>query len=456
MPGKGKKKSGGGGGGGGDKTEAFWESIETENVKTLHWSLKYGGFSAKLPYDDDNTPPIHFCVQLEKLKSLKTIVESIDRMRSQRDIDFPWQDEDGLTPLMVASQQGWAQGARLLLENGADMKKKDFNGKTARDHAKKEDKKNILKLFDEWESDAPEETLTEAEKAKKAEILARNQEDAARRTAEQKAIEEASRAKEEQKDKAKEDMKKAATAAAWPEVKQALADAKRELRLTKTEDEDGTEIDSFVWKLTSLQVLHLKMKKEVLTALPPDLGALIALTELNISNNSLTKLPEEIKNLTLLKSLTADNNCLESLPEGLASCKKLEVASFVGNELSSLAPLEPITGTLVVLHVSQNKLESIDIPLDKCPRLNFLTASANQLVVVPKKIGACTKLKTLKLADNKLTELPAEISDCKDLQEIDVDGNPFKDKKIAKILSGGHNPVKDLKTYLGKNKKGKK
>lgn len=28
------------------------------------WSLKYGGFTATRPYDDENTPPIHYAVKV--------------------------------------------------------------------------------------------------------------------------------------------------------------------------------------------------------------------------------------------------------------------------------------------------------------------------------------------------------------------------------------------------------
>eukprot|EP00667_Euglena_gracilis_P009198 EG_transcript_9330 len=442
----------GGARGTGDKTEAFWDSIDSENVKTLFWSLKYGGFSATKPYDEDNTPPIHYSVKVEKLKSLKCIVESIDRMRSQRDIDFPWEDEDNLTPLMVACQQDWAAGARVLLENGADVAKKDARGKTAKDHATKNESKAVLRLFVEWESDSPEAVMTEAEKAKKAEIIARNKEASQHRAAEQKAAEEELRKKEEEKEKLQEAIKLAAVMAAWPEVREALADVRKELSINKLGPEDGTDIDPSLWKLVTLQVLQLRLKKEALTELPPAMGQLVALTDLNLSHNSLTTLPEEIKELASLKSLSVDSNCLARLPDGLSQCKKLEVVSLVSNQLTSVAPLAPLAASLCIVHLSNNQLPELEIPLEKCTRLGTLTLSSNQLTAVPPKMGTLTKLRVLKMANNQITELPDDMSEMKNLQELDIEGNPFKDKKIMKVIEG-RNGVKELRTYLGKGKK---
>lgn len=39
------------------KAEACFEAIKTENIKTLHWSLRYGGCSATKPYDEECAEP---------------------------------------------------------------------------------------------------------------------------------------------------------------------------------------------------------------------------------------------------------------------------------------------------------------------------------------------------------------------------------------------------------------
>jgi len=450
--GSGKKR------GTGDKTDAFWESIETENVKTLFWSLKYGGFTATRPYDDENTPPIHYAVKTEKAKSLKCILETVDRMRAQKDVDFPWEDEDNLTPLMVAAQQNWAVGARILLENGADLARKDAKGKTALQHATECESKGILKLFKEWVNPEPEPEMSDAEKAKKAEIVARLREESDKRAAEQRAHIEDLAKKLEEKDNLHEVLKQAASAAAWPEVSGALAAARRELNISKLEADDATtEVDPQLWKVITLQKLHLRLKKDILTELPATLGQLTALTELNLSNNSLRALPESIGELSALKILAVEANCLTTLPEGISQCKKLEVVNFMFNQLVSVAPMGPLAPSLLIVHLSHNQLPVLEVPLEKCARLGTLTISHNKLTAMPPHIGGLQKLKVLKMAHNQITEVPDDMSELKELMEIDLEGNPFKDKKIHKILEGGpgHNPVKDFRTYLGKGKKKK-
>ena len=42
-------------GGGGDKSAQFWDAIRSQNQKTLHWCLNYGGVSHATRDDDGYT-----------------------------------------------------------------------------------------------------------------------------------------------------------------------------------------------------------------------------------------------------------------------------------------------------------------------------------------------------------------------------------------------------------------
>jgi hypothetical protein len=51
-------------------------------VQTLNWSLKHGGFSLTKPFHEETQlPPIHYCVAAKKTKSLKCMLECLDRLR---------------------------------------------------------------------------------------------------------------------------------------------------------------------------------------------------------------------------------------------------------------------------------------------------------------------------------------------------------------------------------------
>jgi len=54
---------------------------------------------------------------------------------------------DGMTPLMVAASAGHADVVGYLIENGADVKRKNKKGQTAVDLAKKKGNKAIVKLL---------------------------------------------------------------------------------------------------------------------------------------------------------------------------------------------------------------------------------------------------------------------------------------------------------------------
>lgn len=57
------------------------------------------------------------------------------------------------------------------------------------------------------------------------------------------------------------------------------------------------------------------MKNE-LSSLPPGVGRLTELVELNVDSNYLTHLPKELCNLNRLQELSAATNNLMSLPQG--------------------------------------------------------------------------------------------------------------------------------------------
>jgi uncharacterized protein len=54
-------------------------------------------------------------------------------------------DDDGETPLMLAAEHGDSDLVSALLDNRADLNRKDHTGKTARDHAKSADQGKDIK-----------------------------------------------------------------------------------------------------------------------------------------------------------------------------------------------------------------------------------------------------------------------------------------------------------------------
>ena len=68
----------------------------------------------------------------------------------------------------------------------------------------------------------------------------------------------------------------------------------------------------------------LDLSREDLEYLPPEIGNLVDLVELDLTGNRLTELPAEIGNLTSLTRLNARNNQLRSLPPEIGNLTNLE------------------------------------------------------------------------------------------------------------------------------------
>lgn len=74
--------------------------------------------------------------------------------------------------------------------------------------------------------------------------------------------------------------------------------------------------------------------------LPPEIGHLKKLEELDLSFNKLKNLPDDVADLVSLKSLRVANNKLVDLPHGISSLRSLEKLDLSNNRLTSLASLE--------------------------------------------------------------------------------------------------------------------
>jgi Leucine-rich repeat (LRR) protein len=84
-------------------------------------------------------------------------------------------------------------------------------------------------------------------------------------------------------------------------------------------------------KLRNLNIVSDE-KSRGLTVLPPEIGGLENLVELNLENNSLTVLPKEIGNLKKLKHLELEGNKLKSVPRELGKIKTLDYLGLYGND----------------------------------------------------------------------------------------------------------------------------
>jgi internalin A len=105
------------------------------------------------------------------------------------------------------------------------------------------------------------------------------------------------------------------------------------LRLTL---EGLTRLPPEIGQLTNLRDLEITNSK--LSTLPPEIGELAGLEVLKLCNNQLTTLPHEIGGIANLRSLWLQSNRLDTLPETLRSLEKLQGFYLHDNPGLQLSP----------------------------------------------------------------------------------------------------------------------
>ncbi|KAL6292818.1 hypothetical protein ACE6H2_000960 [Prunus campanulata] len=141
--------------------------------------------------------------------------------------------------------------------------------------------------------------------------------------------------------------------------------------------------------------------------IPPHLGNLSFLVELDLRNNSfLGTLPKELSYLRRLKLISfMFNNFMGSIPSRFGSFPKLQTFNLLGNQFSGSIPTTIFNlSTLQVIDLSFNRLSG----------------------GIPREIGNLTMLKEIKLVSNNFNEIPKEIGFLHQLEKLYVQLNAFK------------------------------
>jgi hypothetical protein len=207
--------------------------------------------------------------------------------------------------------------------------------------------------------------------------------------------------------------------------------------------------DGELFSITFLKVVSLTSCRS-LHGLSAALANLKGLLTLTVSRCSLKLLPNEVGQLEELKFLDLSMNELESLPAALGQCKNLQTMNLSHNSLHALPSFENGVESLRRLDLSHNRFEALPLTELQPIGLQELIASSNQLISLSEDIGNLVLLKDLDVSDNKLEALPVELTSCSKLKSLAVEGNPIKDRRLAKLLaSHGLRKPKAILDYLG-------
>lgn len=464
-----------------DKRGQYWTSIRNQKLDSLRWVMLHSGLNVAGLEDDDGKTGLMIAAGEGKAKSILVMLDILRQKRELKEaIDRP--DETGRTPLMLAAAKGFVEVVDHLVYYGADTKKKDGKGQTARDHAAANRCKPVTDYFDELEAEAAavasgasaveagngldEDGLTSTQRSKLKKKQLKDQE----RQAMMAAVHAAAAAKgdempddllEEEGDGAGSGAAVSSTgslgklpspppAARWADLVTVIGEKRREYKQDWTSKPasspaeeaerapgpDGSLIDPLLWHVGLLNRLELRLGPH-LTTLPTHIGHLNVLQTLILAHNGLTELPDTLGLLTELKFLDVSRNALAALPPApvMSKLAKLEVLDCSLNKLTSLDSLSGLTG-LTSLLAGSNAVKEVGpatLAWSKLARLDVLSLCHNGLTALPEEIGQLQALSVLDAGDNALEELPAGLADLnvKKLKDLALLPNPIADKKVC-------------------------
>ena len=179
-----------------------------------------------------------------------------------------------------------------------------------------------------------------------------------------------------------------------------------------------------IGQLTRLSELDLSGNR-LTGPIPPEIGKLTNLKNLNLNNNQLTGLIPEIGELTNLARLSLSRNQLTGPIPEIGKLTLLTNLNLFNNQLTGSIP-ESIGNlfNLASLNLSRNQFTGpIPESIGNLEKLEFLYLNNNQLTgLIPKSIGNLENLDVLNLFENQLTDLPTTILNFEHCT-IDLTGN---------------------------------
>ena len=192
----------------------------------------------------------------------------------------------------------------------------------------------------------------------------------------------------------------------------------------ETLDLSGLKLEKLPPEIGKLQNLsQLNLHSNPLSALPAEIVQLQNLLQLNLAANQLRVLPAEVVQLQNLSQLNLAANQLRVLPAEVIQLQNLSVLSLSSNPLSALPAEIGQLQNLSELYLSDNPLSTLPVEIGQLKNLSELDLSGNQLSTLPAEIGQLKNLSTLGLSDNPLSTLPAEIGQLQNLSVLDLNDN---------------------------------
>ncbi|XP_065834337.1 leucine-rich repeat-containing protein 40-like isoform X2 [Oscarella lobularis] len=227
------------------------------------------------------------------------------------------------------------------------------------------------------------------------------------------------------------------------------------LHVLDVHDNRIASISREIGKLGELKKLNLS--HNVLETLVDEMGSLVEMTLLFLQYNRLTDLGsvlnrlerlEELGELVAIQDLDLSNNRLDVFPP-IAGMKSIQRLNLQHNRLSNLSSPKTECLSLKEIYLGNNELLAVDAAwLRGFPALIILDIRDNKLSSFPAEVTGCLKLERLDLSNNDISGLPYEMGNMAQLKSLALAGNPLKKLRRDIVQRGTAAILSHLKSRI--------
>ena len=194
---------------------------------------------------------------------------------------------------------------------------------------------------------------------------------------------------------------------------------------------------------------HLDLSFNHIIEVPPSFGAMKKLQVLNMSQNKIVSIAIELSLCSALQDIDLSHNNLTEVPAELGDLPELVRLNLNNNKLhtfpkftSAKALKELYFNSNAINTIPENYLES----LADC--LEILLIADNQLNKLPQNFDMLKNLASLDVSCNNLTTLPDRLGLLRNLKNLKVDGNPMRSIRQDVLRGGPGSVLKYLRNRL--------
>lgn len=175
---------------------------------------------------------------------------------------------------------------------------------------------------------------------------------------------------------------------------------------------------------------HLSIESQSLSSLPVSFGKLF-LTDLYLWSLNFKELPEVICQIVTLSHFWYKDNArmvgtLESIPPCLGNLTELVDLQLNGHQITQIPAEFASLHKLEILNLGINELSSLPDGIFSIKSLKRLELYYNKFTKFPDLLRGLPNLEYLDLSDNQLSTLPDSIGGLPLLDELDLMGNPIE------------------------------